>query len=306
MARTYNIASITPSAGLGNLGRIELDLAAANQTASFQGKFYRNSTPVSQPFYAGLPVMLPAPAPYDYVLIKATTFEIINNPSYNGVYTVYTPTSGADLSMNPSAEFVASKTLIRVFDTVSAPTIPAHATNTGQVTNISTYLFTLPGEATVLIPPGVTITNRPLELIGRNSTPWGESFNQNQIDLVTHFASSSAPSLPYYGQIWYDTAASELKLCTNVVGPVWVTIAAATSGANITVRIPFVPVANTPVAVAHGMNLTAPFLPMVQIFVNDGGTWKMILPQDLVFTSANVITVTTTLSYIAAYALLRA
>jgi|TARA_R110000868_G_scaffold11459_2_gene56119 hypothetical protein len=49
-----------------------------------------------------------------------------------------------------------------------------------------------------------------LTLIGKNYSGFGEAFNENLIKLLENFSSTSAPTHPIKGQIWYDT--SELKL----------------------------------------------------------------------------------------------
>ena len=49
-----------------------------------------------------------------------------------------------------------------------------------------------------------------ITLIGKNYSGFGESLNENLIKLLENFSSTSAPSHPIKGQIWFD--ASELKL----------------------------------------------------------------------------------------------
>jgi len=49
-----------------------------------------------------------------------------------------------------------------------------------------------------------------LTLIGKNYSGFGESINENFVKLLENFSSSSQPTSPIRGQIWFDV--SELKL----------------------------------------------------------------------------------------------
>jgi hypothetical protein len=51
-----------------------------------------------------------------------------------------------------------------------------------------------------------------LTLIGKNSSSYGESFNENFVHLLENFASSSQPNNPITGQLWFDTTDSRLKV----------------------------------------------------------------------------------------------
>lgn len=60
---------------------------------------------------------------------------------------------------------------------------------------------------------GIIDTNSTdLTLIGRNYTGFGESVNENFIKLLENFASTSAPSNPLDGQIWYDKSSGRLQV----------------------------------------------------------------------------------------------
>lgn len=54
-------------------------------------------------------------------------------------------------------------------------------------------------------------------LVGRNYTGYGEYLNENLIRMLENFASSSAPSHPLRGQIWYDTSDGRLKVYNGTV-----------------------------------------------------------------------------------------
>ena len=55
-----------------------------------------------------------------------------------------------------------------------------------------------------------TITS--LTFIGKNFNNYGESFNENFLKLLEHFASTTPPSTPTLGQLWYDKTNSVLKV----------------------------------------------------------------------------------------------
>jgi hypothetical protein len=61
------------------------------------------------------------------------------------------------------------------------------------------------------VPDGqIDTLSTDLTLIGRNYSGFGESLNENFIKLLENFASTTRPSKPIRGQLWFDT--SELKL----------------------------------------------------------------------------------------------
>lgn len=51
-----------------------------------------------------------------------------------------------------------------------------------------------------------------LTLIGKNSTSYGEFFNENLVYLLENFANTTAPNNPITGQLWYDTSEGRLKI----------------------------------------------------------------------------------------------
>jgi hypothetical protein len=51
-----------------------------------------------------------------------------------------------------------------------------------------------------------------LTLIGKNYSGFGEHFNENLVKMLENFASTTRPTHPIRGQIWYDTADLKLKV----------------------------------------------------------------------------------------------
>jgi hypothetical protein len=55
-------------------------------------------------------------------------------------------------------------------------------------------------------------TSTDITLIGKNVSGYGEYINENFIKILENFASSTQPSNPITGQIWYDTVGGRLKV----------------------------------------------------------------------------------------------
>lgn len=93
-------------------------------------------------------------------------------------------------------------------------------------------------------------SNRTLVFIGKDYTNYGEILNENLLKLMENFASTTPPSGPVTGQLWYDATAGAIKVyrgtvtgwiplpaVTNIVGTtnqITVTI----SGPNVTLSLP--------------------------------------------------------------------
>lgn len=86
------------------------------------------------------------------------------------------------------------------------------------------------GSPLVSIPDSTQdTTSSSLVLPGRNSVNFGLSINQNFIDLLQNFASTSAPPNALQGQLWFDTVNNDLKVYN---GTKWITISTGVDGSS--------------------------------------------------------------------------
>ena len=69
----------------------------------------------------------------------------------------------------------------------------------------------------IVVNDGTVDTSTSIGLIGKNFTRFGETLNENMLHLLENFANTFAPSNPTEGQLWYDTANSQLKVYDNGV-----------------------------------------------------------------------------------------
>lgn len=65
---------------------------------------------------------------------------------------------------------------------------------------------------TELVDGSIDTSSTDLTLVGRNYKGYGEAFNENFVSLLENFASSTAPSNPLKGQLWYDLSDNRLKI----------------------------------------------------------------------------------------------
>ena len=63
-----------------------------------------------------------------------------------------------------------------------------------------------------LIDGRIDNTTMDLYLIGKNVSGFGEYINENFVRLAENFSSSTAPSNPLKGQLWYDTTEERMKV----------------------------------------------------------------------------------------------
>ena len=92
------------------------------------------------------------------------------------------------------------------------------------------------GTKLVDILDGAIDQTTDLKLIGKNSTSFGESLNEDLVYLLENFSNSSPPSRPITGQIWYNSVDYRLQVYTgNVNGwrPAGAPIVQATEPSNL-------------------------------------------------------------------------
>ena len=73
------------------------------------------------------------------------------------------------------------------------------------------------GTRLVDILDGTIDQTTDLNLIGKNSTTFGQVLNENLVYLLENFSNSTPPTKPIVGQIWYNTTESRLQVYTGSI-----------------------------------------------------------------------------------------
>lgn len=69
------------------------------------------------------------------------------------------------------------------------------------------------GTLLATVPDGqIDILSSDITLIGKNYSGFGEALNENLVKILENFASSTRPSRPVRGQLWYDVSEGKLKI----------------------------------------------------------------------------------------------
>ena len=68
------------------------------------------------------------------------------------------------------------------------------------------------GTAIVTITDGTVDNTTSLSLFGKSYSGFGEALNENLVKLLENSASTSAPTAPIAGEIWFDTNSNQLKV----------------------------------------------------------------------------------------------
>lgn len=66
-----------------------------------------------------------------------------------------------------------------------------------------------------------------IDLLGKNFASYGEIMASNMVHMVENFSNTAAPDKPLPGQLWWDNANNELKVCVvidNTGNPEWIPI----------------------------------------------------------------------------------
>ena len=65
------------------------------------------------------------------------------------------------------------------------------------------------------VQDGVLNTQTDLNLIGKGYAGYGETIAENFLHLLENFSSTTAPTKPIQGQLWYDSSAGRIKVYTG-------------------------------------------------------------------------------------------
>ncbi len=285
--RRLQILNIKPGEDSSVPAEIEVGL---DFTQIFHGTEWINSARVRSPFYAydTDPVSAAPVPPADVTQLIATSFEIVDNPKFEGRYTVYTKKTATSPE---SSEYNAQtgRTIIRVNESISGG-VGTELTS-GVITNISTYLLTVTGEPSMLVLEQEINTDRPVQVVGKLAIGWGEIFMQNLLRQSQSFAGPQPPEKPFQGQLWFDTLQSLLKVKpTPMDNGDWQVINSAFFG-GAPYRHNQTTAAST-WTISHGLGLPPPYCASCDFFVNTANGVKPILPIDVSFIDANTMTVT--------------
>ena len=89
------------------------------------------------------------------------------------------------------------------------------------------------GTTFATIADGTVNTSSSMILVGKNYAGYGEFLDENFIHLLENSASTTAPSAPLIGQLWWDKSANLLKVNFNGNPSTgWKTISAATASSS--------------------------------------------------------------------------
>ena len=83
----------------------------------------------------------------------------------------------------------------------------------------------------------INTTSTSLGLPGRNYAGYGQSLDTNFVHMVENFASTTPPSNPLQGQLWYNTNANTLYICPTdgeSNGAAWLALTSTASGGTTT------------------------------------------------------------------------
>ena len=68
------------------------------------------------------------------------------------------------------------------------------------------------GTTVTTITDGTLDNTTSLTLFGKSYSGWGELLQENLIKLLENSASTSAPTAPLAGEIWYDKSTNQIKV----------------------------------------------------------------------------------------------
>lgn len=134
------------------------------------------------------------------------------------------------------------------------------------------------GAVLTTVADGTIDNTADLTLIGKNYSGYGEILNENFVKLMENFASSSQPSSPLSGQLWWDLSNNSLKVYTGTGFKVISgSTASATQPASATLGDLWFDTVNA------------------QLRVYNGATWTLIGPSFTAGTGTSGAVITTVL-----------
>jgi hypothetical protein len=69
------------------------------------------------------------------------------------------------------------------------------------------------GDLLTVLADGTTDTSTTnLTLVGKNATSYGEALNENFVKIMESFSSTTAPSVPLQGQMWWDSTNKQMSV----------------------------------------------------------------------------------------------
>ena len=68
------------------------------------------------------------------------------------------------------------------------------------------------GTVVTTITDGTVDNTTTLQLFGKSYSGFGEGLNENLVKLLENAASTSAPSAPLKGELWFDTTTNQIKV----------------------------------------------------------------------------------------------
>ena len=68
------------------------------------------------------------------------------------------------------------------------------------------------GTAIATVTDGTIDNTTSVTLFGKSYSGFGELLNENLVKLLENSSSNSAPTAPLKGELWYDTASSQIKV----------------------------------------------------------------------------------------------
>ena len=68
------------------------------------------------------------------------------------------------------------------------------------------------GTVVATITDGTVDNSTTLSLFGKSFSGFGEGLNENLIKLLENAASTSAPTAPLKGELWFDTTTNQVKV----------------------------------------------------------------------------------------------